>query len=104
LLTSPLINATIKSKAGEHTKGRTTYGEAVTHAVALTIRMPMATCDKHPFDDAVDTCRTCERVFCPSCLVYAFGPNKPPLCVPCALAAAGVRKMPRRSGRIFAFG
>jgi hypothetical protein len=63
----------------------------------------MATCDTHPFDSATDACRTCQREFCADCLVYAFGPTKAPMCVPCALVAAGVRKIPRRSGRIFAF-
>ena len=29
--------------------------------------------------------------FCADCLVYSFGPNKPPYCVSCALGASGVR-------------
>jgi hypothetical protein len=58
----------------------------------------MATCDVHPFEPAIDTCRTCKREFCADCLVYAFGTKKPPYCVPCALEAAGVRRSGRRRG------
>jgi hypothetical protein len=29
--------------------------------------------------------------FCGECLVYAFGLKKPPLCIPCAVVAAGIR-------------
>jgi len=59
----------------------------------------MASCDAHPFDQSVDTCRACKREFCPSCLVYSFGPKRPPFCVPCALEAAGVRRAGRRGQR-----
>lgn len=48
-------------------------------------------CIKHPFETAESACRNCGNDFCNECLVYAFGPDKPPYCVPCALAAAGVR-------------
>jgi hypothetical protein len=51
----------------------------------------MVNCTKHIFDAAVGECRACQNDFCDSCLVYARGPKKPPLCVPCALVAAGVR-------------
>jgi len=30
-------------------------------------------------------------MFCDDCLVFAFGPHRPPMCVECALAAAGIR-------------
>lgn len=30
--------------------------------------------------------------FCATCLVYSFGPKKPPFCLPCAVEAAGVRQ------------
>lgn len=53
----------------------------------------MAACVKHPFDDAVGQCRSCAEPFCEECLVYVHGPNRPPLCVPCALVAAGVRRL-----------
>jgi len=48
-------------------------------------------CDKHMFDDATGMCRSCRRPYCADCLVYTQGANRAPLCVPCALAAAGVR-------------
>jgi hypothetical protein len=58
----------------------------------------MASCNAHPFDLAIDRCRSCKVEFCADCLVYAFGTNKAPFCVPCALAAAGVRKSSRKKG------
>jgi hypothetical protein len=64
----------------------------------------MSTCDAHPFDTAVGTCRNCKQDFCPDCLVFAFGPKKPPFCVPCALEAAGIRKAPKRVRSELAFG
>jgi hypothetical protein len=57
-------------------------------------------CEVHPFDQADDTCRSCKRDHCSSCLVYPYGPRKPPYCVACALEAAGVRR-PRRRERAF---
>ena len=51
-----------------------------------------AQCAKHHFDRAVAQCGQCALAFCPSCLVYAFGPNKPPFCIPCALTVGGVRR------------
>jgi hypothetical protein len=48
-------------------------------------------CTKHQFEGAEDVCRTCGWDFCGECLVYSFGPNKPPYCLSCALAASGVR-------------
>jgi hypothetical protein len=56
----------------------------------------MASCEKHPFDVAVDRCRSCKFEYCSSCLVYSFGPKKPPFCVSCALDAAGIRKSSAR--------
>jgi len=55
----------------------------------------LGSCDKHPFDPAMDTCRTCKSAFCPECLVYPFGPSKPPFCLNCALSAAGIRRFSR---------
>lgn len=49
------------------------------------------TCSKHPFEGAEDACRRCGAWFCGECLVYAFGPRRPPYCIGCAIAAAGVR-------------
>jgi hypothetical protein len=51
----------------------------------------VARCIKHNFDDAVGSCRTCRNEFCRQCLVFPHGSKKPPLCVECALARAGVR-------------
>jgi hypothetical protein len=48
-------------------------------------------CHVHNFEPAEARCRNCGSEFCNECLVYAFGPGKPPFCVSCALAAAGVR-------------
>lgn len=36
-------------------------------------------------------CRHCSAWYCNECLVFSFGPNKPPFCIACALAASGVR-------------
>lgn len=51
----------------------------------------MAGCHAHPFERASATCRTCSYEFCTECVVYTYGPEKPPFCIPCALQAAGVR-------------
>lgn len=48
-------------------------------------------CDRHQFDRAVDRCGRCGGEFCSTCVVYSFGPKKPPFCLPCAVTAAGVR-------------
>ncbi len=48
-------------------------------------------CDKHSFEPAERICRSCGGEFCQDCLVYSHGHRKPPFCVSCALAAAGVR-------------
>lgn len=48
-------------------------------------------CFNHLTDLAENLCRMCGHGFCGECLVYAFGDDKPPYCLSCALAAAGVR-------------
>jgi len=48
-------------------------------------------CARHQFEAAIDRCRQCGHPFCGECLVYSFGDSQPPFCIPCALAAAGVR-------------
>lgn len=53
-------------------------------------------CDKHLFERRERNCRSCGGEFCGECLVYAYGPKKPPYCVSCALAAAGVRSSAAR--------
>lgn len=52
-----------------------------------------ARCIKHTFDFAVAQCSACYEPFCTDCVVYPRGPKKPPTCVPCALVAAGVRRL-----------
>ena len=52
-----------------------------------------ARCVKHAFEGAAAQCRSCGEPFCQDCLVYTYGPQKPPFCVPCALVAAGVRRV-----------
>ena len=52
-------------------------------------------CQVHPYEAAEGLCRSCGGPFCADCLVYPFGPAKPPYCVPCAVAAAGVRRSAR---------
>lgn len=49
------------------------------------------TCSKHSFETAAGVCRQCHNPYCADCLVFAFGPDKPPYCVACALKAGGVR-------------
>jgi hypothetical protein len=59
-------------------------------------------CRKHPHEMGVALCGRCGQSWCGDCLVYSFGPKKPPFCVSCAMVAAGVRStaplpaMPRR--------
>ncbi len=48
-------------------------------------------CMRHYEEPVVAYCRTCTRPYCSRCLVYSFGPDKPPFCVGCALNASGVR-------------
>lgn len=48
-------------------------------------------CVRHYEEPINGRCRSCNHPFCSRCLVYAFGPKKPPYCVGCALTASGVR-------------
>ena len=52
----------------------------------------LGSCDRHGFERAAGVCRSCHYPHCETCLVYPFGPAKPPYCVSCALVAAGVRR------------
>lgn len=62
-------------------------------------------CDKHLFEQAEDRCGACGGEYCAECLVYSFGPKRPPYCIACAVAAAGIRSaaagraLPRREAR-----
>jgi hypothetical protein len=51
-----------------------------------------ARCAKHHFEAAEAQCPNCGHGYCAECLVYPFGPHRPPLCVPCALVRGGVRR------------
>lgn len=51
----------------------------------------MTHCMRHYEEPVVAHCRTCAKPYCSRCLVYSFGPDKPPFCVGCALNASGVR-------------
>lgn len=53
-------------------------------------------CLRHQEEPAAAECRTCRGTFCNRCLVFAFGPKKPPYCVGCALHASGIRTGSRR--------
>ena len=48
-------------------------------------------CLRHYEEPIADHCRDCHQPYCGRCLVYSFGPKKPPLCVGCALHAGGIR-------------
>ena len=56
----------------------------------------MPKCDKHPFDESTGACRVCRTDYCATCLVFPFGPAKPPMCIGCALEAGGVRRSSKR--------
>ena len=51
----------------------------------------VAHCVRHFEEPVMALCRTCGQPYCSRCLVFAFGPKKPPYCVSCALTASGVR-------------
>jgi hypothetical protein len=51
----------------------------------------LESCSKHPHEMGVALCRRCGGSWCSSCLVYSFGPKKPPYCMSCAMVAGGVR-------------
>lgn len=51
----------------------------------------MESCLKHPHERGVALCQRCGMAWCGECLVYAFGPKKPPYCMECAMFAGGVR-------------
>ena len=49
-------------------------------------------CIEHPYEHAEGLCQRCGAPYCSDCLLYPFGPAKPPYCVPCAVKAGGVRR------------
>jgi len=58
------------------------------------VRLVVSTehCENHSFETAEDHCGHCGRPYCSECTVSPWGPKKPPLCKPCAIAMAGIRK------------
>jgi len=62
----------------------------------------MESCEKHPHEPGAALCGRCGAPWCGACLVYSFGPKKPPFCMSCAMFAGGVRSsaprppMPRK--------
>jgi hypothetical protein len=56
----------------------------------------MDSCMKHPHEPGVGLCGRCGGSWCKDCLVYAFGPAKPPYCMECAMFAGGVRSSASR--------
>jgi hypothetical protein len=60
-------------------------------ATQRTEHEAMSSCTKHQSEHAVGSCRRCADEWCTACLVYTYGPDKPPYCVSCAMVAAGVR-------------
>jgi hypothetical protein len=62
----------------------------------------LESCRKHAHEMGVALCGRCGGSWCSSCIVYPFGPKKPPYCMSCAMVAGGVRSastipaMPRR--------
>lgn len=47
-------------------------------------------CRRHPFEVGSHNCHYCGDDFCEECFVYPLGPRRPGLCIPCAMAKAGV--------------
>ncbi len=62
----------------------------------------LESCGKHPHVRGAAICRRCGHAWCTTCLVYCFGPKKPPYCMGCAMFAGGVKssaalpEMPRK--------
>lgn len=57
-------------------------------------------CEKHPFEPGEVECRDCQAAFCSECVVFPDGRNSRPLCIACALTAAGVHSRSKgRGGR-----
>ena len=56
----------------------------------------MQHCLRHMEEPSTAQCRSCQGTYCNRCLVFSFGPRKPPYCVGCALHASGVRPGSRK--------
>ncbi len=68
----------------------------------------MNQCAKHASAGVAGKCGQCAHAFCEDCLVFPFGPAKPPMCLGCAMSFAGVRHRnalaPRKERRTTRFG
>jgi hypothetical protein len=51
-------------------------------------------CVKHPMAMSEFVCGQCGHEFCPECVVFPYGVDKPPVCISCALQIAGISKRP----------
>lgn len=60
----------------------------------------MSSCTKHQMLQAAGRCSDCNHEFCDECLVRPFGAGRPPLCIGCALAFAGVRSTRRGRAKL----
>jgi len=60
------------------------------------VAAPNGGCAVHSFERGQDACDRCHDQYCEDCLVYPFGPRKAPMCIQCALVAAGIRRPARR--------
>lgn len=56
----------------------------------------MQHCLRHMEEPSTAQCRSCQGTYCNRCLVFSFGPRKPPYCVGCALHVSGVRPGSRK--------
>ncbi len=54
--------------------------------------MTAVSCEKHPFELAVNPCYECGHDACHTCLVSVRGPKKPAICLDCSISAGGVRR------------
>lgn len=48
-------------------------------------------CQRHTYAPSAGRCKGCGTLWCEDCMVWPFGPKKPPLCLDCAAEQAGLR-------------
>jgi hypothetical protein len=82
----PITGAKVRSGGPARDVPRWEEGELVSYS-----------CVKHPMAVAEYVCGQCGHEFCPECVVFPYGVDKPPVCITCALQMAGVAK--RATGR-----
>jgi hypothetical protein len=71
-------------------EGAVTWGTVWRRSAGREATM-LDSCHKHPHEMGVTLCRRCGQSWCSTCLVYSYGPKKPPYCMSCAMVAGGVR-------------